>query len=194
VQVGLVEDDDRLHAALPRDRQIALDAAEVELGVEGGQEKNGVDVGGDHLFVAVFAGRAAAESRLARQHRQDVEARFAGAAGHRHPVADHGQLGARAGGVQEASAAFAHDFGGTGVQRTGVPEFADHAGRLQPGRGVRRESGGEVLVPPEVGKLHAAERNAAGGRVQASGRRSRAAKIRIFVGQRACSRSGWSCV
>jgi hypothetical protein len=73
--------------------------------------------------------------------------------------------------MQEASAAFAHDFVGAGVQRTGVPELADHAGRLQPRCGVRREGGGEVLVPPEVGKLHAAERNAAGGRVQASGRR-----------------------
>jgi len=69
---------------------------------------------------------------LRGQHRQDARRDSPGRADTATPIADHGQLGARAGGVQEASAAFAHGFGGTGVQRAGVAEFTDHAGRLQP--------------------------------------------------------------
>ena len=54
--VGLVEHDDRGGAAGPRDREVALEAAQVEVAVEAGDDQRDVDVGREDLLV----GRAAA--------------------------------------------------------------------------------------------------------------------------------------
>ena len=58
-------------AARPGDRQVALEAAQVEVAVEPGDEERDVDVGGDDLLVGEVAGgppagigRAAHEGRL----------------------------------------------------------------------------------------------------------------------------------
>jgi hypothetical protein len=50
-QVGLVEDDDRADLARPGHREVALDAAQVEVVVEAGDEQGHVDVGGHDLLI-----------------------------------------------------------------------------------------------------------------------------------------------
>ena len=49
--IGLVEDDDGCRATGPRDREVALEAAEVEVAVEPGDDERHVDVGGQDLLV-----------------------------------------------------------------------------------------------------------------------------------------------
>ena len=61
--VGLVEDDDRRHATGPRHREVALQAAEVEVAVQAGDEEGHVDVRGDDLLVDQVAGRPPARVR-----------------------------------------------------------------------------------------------------------------------------------
>ena len=168
-QVGFVEEDDGLGAALAGDGEEALDAAEVEIGVERGDEEDGVEVGGDGLLVAVLAGGAAAETRFPREHGEDVELAGAGARARGDPVADGGQLGTRAGGVQELAAALADEFIVAGVERVGVLELADDARRAQACGGVRREGGLEVFVPAEVCEFHGDGLNRRVGRVGSEG-------------------------
>ena len=74
-EVGLVEDDDRRDAARPGDRQVALDAPEVEVVVEARDEQRDVDVGGHDLLVVETGSATAAvgghppEDAAARQDR-----------------------------------------------------------------------------------------------------------------------------
>jgi len=53
--IGLVQDDDRVGAALVGQEQIALQAARVVVAVETHHEEDGVDVGGDDLFLGQLA-------------------------------------------------------------------------------------------------------------------------------------------
>ena len=76
--VGLVEDDDRGDAARPGDGEVALEAAQVEVAVEAGDQERDVDVGRDDLLVGEVAGGppagvggAAHEGRPAREDRGD---------------------------------------------------------------------------------------------------------------------------
>jgi hypothetical protein len=55
-EVGLVEGDDGLRAALPDCGEVTLDAAQVQLAVQGGDEEDEVDVGGEQLLAGAFAG------------------------------------------------------------------------------------------------------------------------------------------
>ena len=60
-EVGLVEDDDRNGARVPHDREIALEAARIQIFSERGDEEDRVDVGRQHLLFDGAAGRLARE-------------------------------------------------------------------------------------------------------------------------------------
>ena len=89
-QVGLVEDDDRGDLARPRDREVALDPAQVEVVVEPGDEQGDVDVGGHDLLVVEAACRAGCASAAIRLNtlRRGRTAAMTSPASERDPVAD----------------------------------------------------------------------------------------------------------
>ncbi len=75
---ALLSTIDRGHAARPGDGQVALEAAQVEVAVEPGDEERDVDVRGDDLLVGEVAGGPPAgvggapdEGRATRQDRRD---------------------------------------------------------------------------------------------------------------------------
>ena len=87
-EVGLGQQDDRLRAALPGGDQVALDPAEVEIGVEAGREEHRVDVGGDDLLAGRVACDLPREPTAPRQDREDRRAQLARPGTERDPVAD----------------------------------------------------------------------------------------------------------
>ena len=68
-EVGLVEDHRRLRAARPDAGEVALDPADVEVGVEAADGEHQVDVGRDHLRARLATGGAAGEDRAPRRGR-----------------------------------------------------------------------------------------------------------------------------
>ncbi len=162
--VGLVEDDDRVHAARPGDREIALQPAQVEVVVEARDDERHVDVGCDDLLVGEVTGAAPArvrgaahERRLARQDRGDdrrIVGPGLGAGGfERHPVPD-GRVVRR--GESVIAEAAGHDRRAVVAVRTAddgrVLVHRDHPGRPAAaacdGRGAVR-----VIGPAERGKV-----------------------------------------
>ncbi len=149
--VGLVQDDDRGHAARPGHRQVALEASQVEVVVETGDEERHVDVRREHLLVgkmtgvaAAPVGRAAHERRTARQHGRDDR----GLAADRHPVPDR-RIVRRGEGLEPKAA-------GHGRRRVAAMAAADDGrllvhrhdpGRVLPVRRDRGEGGRPVVVP-----------------------------------------------
>ena len=95
-EIRLREDDDGLGAALPAERQVPLEPADVQVAVEARGQEDDVDVRGDDLLdrLAVVVGRHPRELRPPRQHGLDH-----GGLGRRdgHPVADRGQVAALVG-------------------------------------------------------------------------------------------------
>ena len=101
--VGLVEDDDRRHAAVVGEHEVALQAPQVEVVVEAGDEEGEVHVGGQDLARAVRDAVADERSRPGqdssqRGHRRDRADRLEG-----QPVAHRGQVRRRPGLTAEAS-------------------------------------------------------------------------------------------
>ena len=86
-EVGLRQNDDRLRAAFPRGRDVALQPTKTEVVVEAGEQEREVHVGRKHLIRRVVAGVLAHEGAASSQDRRDDGA-FAVRAGNRDPVAD----------------------------------------------------------------------------------------------------------
>ena len=118
--VRLVEHDHRGDPAGPGHGEVALQAAQVEVAIEPGDQERDVDVGRDHLLIGEVAGRpparvgrAAHEGRPARQDRGD-HGSVVGAGSRigrleRDPVADRREVGRGERVVSEP----ARDRGGT---------------------------------------------------------------------------------
>src|SRR5262249_19560764 len=86
---------DRLRAALPREREVALDAPDVVVRVEAADDEDDVDVGSDdlRLRLAALGGRALANERAPpREDGRDRRAILVLPSGDRDPVADRGML------------------------------------------------------------------------------------------------------
>jgi hypothetical protein len=148
-EVRLVEDDDRARAAVPGRRQVALDAAQVEVVVEAGDEEDGVDVRGDDLLLGGAAGDLAREPAAAGEQRLDgafVPGRRT--ARHGDPVA-HGRKGvAPLGLVTEAAPDPGQDVTLGGRHPIDLLVFeGDPAGDGSLGVGRKRRR--ERVVPPE---------------------------------------------
>src|SRR5690349_14602268 len=110
-KIGFIEDDDRRGAALRGERQIAFQAANVEIAIEAADEKYGVDIGRNWLLVFAFSGGTTRKQGPARQHGFDNRLASAGIPGG-DPIADHGHSGATGGAVPESA-------GGFGLEVTG---------------------------------------------------------------------------
>jgi hypothetical protein len=90
VEIGLVEQHHRRHAALPRHREVTLDASKVEVAVEADHHERGVDVGDDDLLCHRAPSSTAGEGAAPRKHGDDPAVGVGGGLGlHRDPVADH---------------------------------------------------------------------------------------------------------
>ena len=106
-EVGFIQQDDRLRAALPDDGEVAFDAARIQFEIERGDHEDGVDIGRDDLLLQGAACDFAGELGFPGKDGVDPGAIFAGAGGDGHPVANGGNVGARGRGVAE----FAGDVG-----------------------------------------------------------------------------------
>ena len=156
MEVGFVEDDHRLGAAFPGDGEVALDAAEVVVGVERGDEEHGVDVRRDDLFggVARLAGGGAGKFGFAMEHHMDVGARLAGAQAHGHPVADGRQIAAGGGRVEESARAFGGEFAVGGEEFVSVFVLERDARGHEAVGGKRQEISREEIIPAEGVEIH----------------------------------------
>ena len=70
-EVGLRQQDDRLRAALPRHREVALEPAHVEVERQRLDEERDVDVRGEHLLARRVPHLLARDRRAALEHRLD---------------------------------------------------------------------------------------------------------------------------
>ena len=91
-EIGLRQQHDRLRAALPAERQVPLDAAEIEVVVEPRDDEHDVDVRGEHLRLGLVERRLADERAASRQHGVNRPAAFVGTCGDGEPVAHGGML------------------------------------------------------------------------------------------------------
>jgi hypothetical protein len=95
MQVGLREHDHRFGAALPRGREVTLEAAGIDVESERADEEHRVDVRRHDLLLGPIRGPSrglARELRAPREDGVDRAAALVGARGDRDPVADCGQL------------------------------------------------------------------------------------------------------
>src|SRR5918996_1652898 len=147
-QVALVEDDDRVGAAVPAGGQVTLEAAHVEVGAERAHEEDDVHVGG-HDLLARPAGRLPREDRPARQESVDRGGVRIRRVADGHPVADRRQVG----GAERGMAELPGDLGGA-LAALRVDDVAaamlggDPRGHAA-GGGVRDELFGSARAPPE---------------------------------------------
>ena len=85
--VELREHDDRIGAGVPRRREVALQAARIEVGVQPGHEQHRVDVGDEDVLLGFQPRGLARDLRAAREQRLDREA-ISGCVADDDPVAD----------------------------------------------------------------------------------------------------------
>ena len=150
-EVGLVEDDDRRHAARPGDREIALDPAQVEVVVETRDQERDVDVRGHDLLV-VDAGPA---PRRIRRHplehapaRQDRGHDIAGV--EHDPVADRREVGLGERGVPERAGDRHRPVARRVADDRRLAMDGDDAGRPKPVRAERGMGLGPGRIPAQL--------------------------------------------
>ena len=146
---AFVEHDHRLGAALPgRTAKLALEPADIEVGVEGCGEKGDIDVGGDHLLAAGRAGRPAGEGRAAGENVVEDGARITGRAAHRRPIADGGKAAGLGRAVKAARELGVHLAGlADETPQAAVLSENTAAGRREAGCGVVAELTLERFAP-----------------------------------------------
>jgi hypothetical protein len=144
--VGLIEEEDRRGAALPADRQEALEPARVEVGVERGGHEHRVQVRADDLLLERLSGGPARQLGAPRQDFLDERRALSGHRLERDPVSDRGQLRAhaRAAAHRAGQARDALAVGRDGL--VGAAPLGDDARRNQPAAG----QSGEVRRPARV--------------------------------------------
>ncbi len=164
-EVGLVQDDNRRGATLPRHDEVALDPPRVEIAVEAADQKHDVDVGGDDLFLRGVAGGATREAAEARQHGMD--ARVAVSDGlDDHPVADGGKIRAGFGAMAKTSRHAREQFAFGRADAIDVRVLEHDAAWHAAFTGVFREAAAKVSFQPVLvqgmghrcGKSYCAER------------------------------------
>jgi hypothetical protein len=144
-EIRLREQDDRLRAALPAQRQVALDATDVEVVVEPRDDEYDVHVRREHLRLRLVERRLPDERTPPRQDGVDCRPAFVGARSDGEPVANCGML------------AFMPELPGclrAKLTELGVDDVVDSVfhGRARGNEAVllvRPERFGERLVPAE---------------------------------------------
>ena len=131
-EVGLGEDEHRLRAALPGEREVALEAPEVQVLVDRGDDEDDVDVGGEDLLLRRLPGGLARELRAAREDGLDRPALLVGARCDGDPVADGREVGGRRS-VVEAPGDVAAELAELGEDVVGAAMLHGNAAGRQPG-------------------------------------------------------------
>ncbi len=154
-QVGLGQDHHRLGAGVPRRRQVALQAADVQVLKGGGDHQHQVEVGGQHHgsghgVQPGEVGVRADEGALAREHGLDEGLAAACARGD--PVAHHRKVGG-GGGVAQAAGGLGVDVAGLRVEHETAAVLGGDAGGDEAFGGVRLEGEGQLGGPPERGEI-----------------------------------------
>jgi hypothetical protein len=134
--VGLGQHQHRRRPGLADDRQIALEAARIEVAVEAADDQHGIDVGGDDLLAPGLAGGDAAQLAVARQQGLDLPLVIDRRA-HPHPVADRRPQGVVAIAPSRRGLGARPQHRGAVVHFKGIAMMHDHARQLR-GRERRR--------------------------------------------------------
>ncbi len=154
MQIGLVEHDNRLGSAIPGQGQVAFDAAQVVIAIQGSEQEHGVEVGGDDLLFGQRSGGTPGKLRAPGQHGMDVRAAFAGPEADDDPITDRRQGGAGGGVVEHpAGAGRGHEFGSE-QDLAGVLVRAGNPRGQKITVGIRLEVLREAVVPTEGGQSH----------------------------------------
>src|SRR5215207_314927 len=141
-EIGLVEDDDRIRAALPGRREVALEPAHVEVPlVESHHEEGDFDVRDKHLFRD--RGPRCLPRELAASRQNEVDQAVAKP----DPIADDGQL-ARIGLVAQTPCDLNERFAALGNDLPGAAMLHGDATGLELG-GFSFELASELVVPTE---------------------------------------------
>ena len=148
-EIGLVQQDDRPRAAVPRGDQVALDAPRVEIMIQAADQEHDIDVRGDDLLLGDIARRLARELAAAGERGLDDRVAVSLGLHDGHPVADRRKRLARLGAMTQASAHPGEAFAGGGVDAIDVLVFERDARGLPLTLGMRGERRGERIVPPE---------------------------------------------
>ena len=138
-EVGLRQDDDGRRAALPAERQVALEPAQVQVAVEPRRQEDDVDVRRHDLLdgLAVIGRGHARELRSPRQDCLDERPLAALRIGDRHPVSDRGQVGALDDGVAKPARQLGGPLAVGRVEDVRVPMLDGDARGLEAVGGVR---------------------------------------------------------
>lgn len=156
VEVGFIEEDEGLGAAFGNQGEETLEAAEVEVGAGIGDNHDEVDVGGEDLFFAAFAGEFSREAGAAWETGADeVFIIFASSEVEGDPISDGREVGIAGGIVPKFPADEAGDFIAA-VEEGGEVDFgfADEAGGNPGGLGEFFERGIEEVIPAKVEEGH----------------------------------------
>jgi hypothetical protein len=173
-EIRLVQDDDGLGAALPRGRQVALEAARLEVAFrQRHDEKHHVDVRGEHLLLALQPRHLAREPRASREHGVDPLRE-------RDPVADGREVGRGGYIVAQAAGHLRPALALLGVDEIGAALLDRDAARHEAIRFVLLEGLGEERAPAEPSKVEQREHLLGGSEVaeRCDGRRRGATQVR----------------
>jgi hypothetical protein len=151
MQVGLGQDDHRARPAFPGHRQVALEAPDVQLAAERGDQEDRVDVRRDDLFARPVGHARCLLAREQRAARQDVvdRPRAVGAEIGCHPVAD-GRMVDRVGVVAQPAGPLGAVLAERRQQAVQPVALRGDARGVKPRGAVRRERRLEVVAPAEL--------------------------------------------
>ena len=149
-EVGLRQHDHGLRAALPRHRDVALQAADVEVLVQRHDDEDGVDVRREHLLLGRVERDLARELRPPGEDVLDRRGSFVGPGGDRDPVADGRQLACAARLVREPAGRVSPQLAELGEEDVGAAVLRCDARGQQTARGVGFELGCVAVSPAEV--------------------------------------------
>ena len=151
-EIGLGEDEHRLRSALPREREVALEAPEVHVLVDRGDDEHDVDVGGEHLLLRRLPGGLPRELRVAGEDGLDRPALLVRAGRDGDPVAYRREVGGRRS-VVEAPGDVHPELAELGEDVVGAAMLHGHTAGGQSGVGVGLELLGAGVVPAERGEV-----------------------------------------
>ena len=149
-QVELREHDHRIRAAVPRRREVALEATRVEVLVEPGDEDDGVDVRDEDVLLGLQPRRLARDLRPAREERLDREA-VAGRVADDDPVADRGHPAPELV-VAQAAARLREPVAELGADVVAAAMLGDDASGHEAALRIGCEGRLELVGPAEVGQ------------------------------------------
>ena len=148
-EIALRQQHHRLRAALSGENDVPLDASEIQILVERGDDEDDVDVRGEHLLLGRLPGGLARELRPAGDERDDRSRLLVLARGNGDPVAHDGEVGRRRRLVVEAAGDVAAELAELREDVVGAAVWHGDPARNRVGRRDGGELLGERLVPAE---------------------------------------------